>query len=107
MPLFFSPGRRRLTLCFSQVLIYPPTGSVQADLVFLAGTDFPAHWVGAGRPCALRRCGFNRQIFPLCFLFTTPIFRGSTQANLVPFEGAVLTAGFLSVVAVLTATANR
>jgi hypothetical protein len=35
--------------------------------------DLHFSWVGAGRPCALCSCGFNRQvtdpIFPLCFSF--------------------------------------
>jgi hypothetical protein len=44
--------------------LLPPSfpGSPQTDPVFFADTDFPAHRVGAGRPCALRRSGFNRQI---------------------------------------------
>jgi hypothetical protein len=98
----------------------PFPGSAQADLVLSADavstagfiylrvlclpygvlfttSIFP--WVGAGRPCALRSCGFNRRIYipscslyPLCFLFTPTVFPGSAQADLVLFADAVSTA---------------
>jgi hypothetical protein len=98
----------------------PFPGSAQADLVLSADavstagfiylrvlclpygvlfttSIFP--WVGAGRPCALRSCGFNRRIYipscslyPLCFLFTPTVFPGSAQADLVLFAAAVSTA---------------
>jgi hypothetical protein len=55
--------------------------------------DLHLPWVGAGRPCAFRNRGFNRRTsFPCGFLFTTPIFPGSAQADLVPFAAAVSTA---------------
>jgi hypothetical protein len=62
-----SLGRRRPTLCFSQPRFQPP------DFFPLWFSFYDPHFprVGAGRPCALRSRGFNRQvtdpIFPLWF----------------------------------------
>jgi hypothetical protein len=84
----FSLGRRRLTLCSSQVLIFPPTGSAQADLVFFAAAVLTAGFIYLR---VLRSCGFNRRtsdpIFPLWFFFFFTFFPGPAQADLVFFAG--------------------